>query len=221
MAARRLQCELISEADLDRMIAAQFGESGQLNPSQVVPDKAWWPLAASILASLGLERHLLLCCTGAEILLRDLPAVFRFHVVAPESIRLENVAADCRLSREEAKTRLRKLTAAQFLTRKRRFGQKISPLTSFDMMVNAKAMAPAEMVDLLASAVKSQGLLEAGLLSAQAAAKVQFEVRLQVGAIRPGWICAGSGFGGAQAVRPSERRGVRQFAGFLPHRVGL
>src|ERR1700679_3415390 len=86
MAAHRLQCELISEADLERMIAAQFGESGQLASNQVLPDKAWCPLAASVLASLGLERHLLLCCTGAEILLRDLPAVFRFHVVAPESL---------------------------------------------------------------------------------------------------------------------------------------
>jgi hypothetical protein len=41
-------------------------------------------------------------------------------------------------------------------------------------------MAPAEMVDLLASVVKSQGLLEAGLLSSQAAAKVQFEARLKL-----------------------------------------
>jgi hypothetical protein len=175
LAAQRLQWELITEADLERLIATQFGES-----SQVVPDKAWRPVAASVLASLGLERHLVFCCTGAEILSRDLPAVFRFHVVAPESIRLDNLAADCRLSRGDAKTRLRKAAAAQSLTRKRRFGQKISPLTSFDLIANAKAMAPADMVDLLVSAAKSQGLLEAGLLSAQAAAKVQFDVRLQL-----------------------------------------
>jgi hypothetical protein len=157
------------------MIATQLGQSNQM-----VPDKAWRPVAASVLTSLGLERHLVFCCTGAEILSRDLPAVFRFHVVAPESIRLENLAADCRLSRVEAKKRLRKMAAAQSQTRKRRFGQKISPLTSFDVVVNARTMAPAEMVDLLVSAVKSQGLLEAGLLSAQAAAKVQFDVRLQL-----------------------------------------
>src|SRR3984885_1012192 len=175
MAAQRLQCELITEADLERMIAAQFGES-----NRGIPDKAWRPLAASILASLGLEQHLLFCCTGAEILARDLPAVFRFHVVAPESLRLQNVAADCRLSRAEAKTRLRKLVAAQSAARKHRFGLKTSPPTGFDVIANARAMAPPEMVDLLASAVKSQGLLEAGLLSAQAAAKVQFDVRLQL-----------------------------------------
>src|ERR1700678_696620 len=180
MAAHRLQCELISEADLDRLIAAQFGESGQVAPNQVIPDKAWWPLAVSILTSLGLERHLLLCCTGAEILVRDLPGAFRFHVVAPESLRAANVAADGGLNREEAKRRLRKLTAAQFLARKRHFGQKTSALTSFDMVVNAQAMGPEEMVDLLASAVRSQGLLEAGLLSSQAAAKVQFEARLKL-----------------------------------------
>jgi cytidylate kinase len=175
MAAQRLQCELITDADLERMIAAQFGES-----SEMVPDKAWRPLAMSVLASLATERHLILCCSGAEILARDLPAAFRFHVVSPESIRLENVAADCRLSRAQAKARLRKLASAQSLTRKRRFGQKTIPLTSYDLIVNARAMAPAEMADLLVSAVKSQGLWEAGFLSAQAEAKVQFQVRLQL-----------------------------------------
>jgi cytidylate kinase len=179
LATQRLQWELITEADLERMIAAQFGES-----NQIIPDRAWRPLAASVLASLGLERHLVFSCTGAEILSRDLPAVFRFHVVAPEAIRLENLAADCRLGRVDAKTRLRKLTSAQALTRKRRFGQKISPLTSFDVVVNAQAMPSADMVDLLVAAVKSQGLLEAGFLSAQAAAKVQYAVRLQLAKYR-------------------------------------
>src|SRR5580698_645867 len=175
MAAQRLQFELITEADLERMIATQFGPSNQM-----VPDKAWRPLAASILASLGMEQHLILCCTGAENLARELPGMFRFHVVAPESIRLENMAADCRLSRPEAKRRLRKLAASESLTRKRRFGQKSSPLTGFDLIANAQAMAPSDMVDLLACAVKSKGLLEAGLLSAQAGAKVQFDLRLRL-----------------------------------------
>src|SRR5271154_2768150 len=112
MAAQRLQCELITDSDLVKLIAAQFGQSGG-----IVPDKAWRPLAASIVASLGLEHpNLVVCCMGAEMLLRDLPAAFRFHVVAPESIRLANLISDGRLSRKEAplsrkeaKTRLRKM----------------------------------------------------------------------------------------------------------------
>jgi hypothetical protein len=149
-------------------------------PNQI-PDPAWRPLAASILVNLGLEQHhLVVSCAGAEMLARDLPAVFRFHVVAPESIRLENVASDCRLSRAEAKTRLRRMAAAQSETRKRRFGQKTSPMTSFDLIVNAQAIGLPEMVDLLEAAVMSQGLGEAGPLSAQAAAEVQFQVRLQL-----------------------------------------
>jgi hypothetical protein len=175
MAAQRLHCELITETDLESMIAAQFGES-----NRVLPHKAWPPLALSFLASLGLERHLLVCCTGAELLARDLAGAFRFHLVAPESIRVRNIAADCSLPRAQAKTRLRNLTAAQFLTRKRRFGQKMSPLTSFDMILNAQSMAPAEMLDLLVSAVKSQGLMESGFLSVQAAAELQFRVRLEL-----------------------------------------
>ncbi len=176
MAAQRLQCELITESDLDRMITAQFGQS-----NQVIPDKAWRPLAASVLAGVGLNQpQVVVCSIGAEMLSRDLPAVFRFRVVAPESIRLDNTVADGRLSRPDAKKRLRKLAAAQFQIRKRRFGQKISPATNFDLMVNAQALGMPEMVDVLVAAVKSQGLLEAGPLSVQAAAKVQFQLRLEL-----------------------------------------
>ncbi len=175
MVAQRLQCELVTESDLEKTIAAQFGELS------LIPDSAWRPLAASILASLGLDHiHLVVSCTGAELIVRDLPAVFRFHIVAPERIRLDNLVSDCRVSRGAAKLRLRKMTLAHSQLRKRRFGQITSPATGFDVLVNRQAMGPAEMVDLLVSAVRSQGLLEGTPLSARAAAEVQFQVRLQL-----------------------------------------
>jgi len=179
MTARRLECELVTESKLEEMIAGQF--SDQFHDSKSIPDQAWRPVAASILASLGLDHHhLVVCCIGAEMLARDLPSVFRFHVVAPESIRLDNLIADRQLSRGDAKTRLRKLASAQALIRKRRFGQKASSATGFDLVLNAQAMGMAEMVDVLVSAVRSQGRLEAAPLSASAAAQVQFQVRLQL-----------------------------------------
>jgi hypothetical protein len=175
MAAQRFECELVTESDLEKAIGAQFGELS------LIPDRAWRPLAASILASLGLDHvHLVVCCTGAELIARDLPGVFRFHIVAPERIRLDNLVADCRLSRAAAKLRLRKMASAQSQIRKRRFGRIASPVTGFDVLVNAQAMGAAEMVDLLVSAVRSQGLLDAAPLSASAAAEVQFQVRLQL-----------------------------------------
>jgi hypothetical protein len=175
MAAQRLQCELVVESNLETMMASQFGDSSQ------IPDPAWRPLAASILASLGLEHlHLVVCCTGAELLARDLPAVFRFHVVAPESIRLDNLTSEYRVSRHEAKIRLRKMAANQSQIRKRRFGQKDRQATSFDVVVNAQSMGTAEMVDVLVSAVTSLGLLEGSPFSAAAAAEVQYQVRLQL-----------------------------------------
>ncbi|HTC91625.1 MAG TPA: cytidylate kinase family protein [Bryobacteraceae bacterium] len=176
MAAQRLQGELITEAALEKMIAAQLGASNQR-----VPAKAWRPLAASILATVGMDHpHVVVCCQGAEMLARDLPGMFRFHVVAPEALRLDNLVFDGRLTRPHAKTRLRKLAKERSRTHKLRFGQRTSPSTSFDLIANAQAMGMAEMVDVLLTAVKSQGLPEMGPLSPQAVAKVQFEVRLQL-----------------------------------------
>jgi hypothetical protein len=175
IAAQRLECELLTESGLDRMIVTQFGESSR------VPDQAWRAVAAYVLAGLGLDHsHLVVCCAGAEMLGRDLPSVFRFHVVAPESIRLANLSSDSQISRAAAKVRLRRMASAQSQVRKRRFGQKTAPATSFDIVVNEQAMGPSEMAGVLVSAVRSQGLLEADPLSAAAGAKVQFQVRLQL-----------------------------------------
>jgi cytidylate kinase len=175
VAAQRLECELVTEPDLAKMIAAEFGDSLR------IPDLAWRPLTVSILASLGAERHVVVSSTGAELLSGHLgAAMLRLHVVAPESVRLANLMQDCRLNRAEAKARLREMEAARALVRKRRFGQKIGRPTDFDLVLNARRLGPAEMVDLLEGAVRSQGLLDSGPLGAAAAAEVQFRVRLQL-----------------------------------------
>jgi hypothetical protein len=155
LAAERLQWELVTEADLSRMMVNEFGESVR------IPDQAWMPLAVSLLAGLGSGRNLVICSTGAETLGADLPDVLRVHVTAPEKVRLENLVSDRGLNRSEAKASLRKMAAAQALTRKRRCGKKASPNTCFDVIVNSLA-------------------LEAGPLSAQAAAGIQFKVRLRL-----------------------------------------
>jgi hypoxanthine phosphoribosyltransferase len=72
------------------------------------------------------------------------------------------------------------MEAARALIRKRRYGQKISRPTDFDLVLNARRLGPSEMVDLLEAAVKSQGLLDSGPLTATDAAEVQFRVRLQL-----------------------------------------
>jgi cytidylate kinase len=190
-AAQRLECELVTEPDLAKMIAAEFGESIR------IPDQAWRPLTVSILASLAVKGNVMVCSTGAELLARDLAShdkagMLRFHVVAPESVRLGNLMQDCRLNRAEAKAHLRELEGARALARKRRFGQKMSRPTDFDLTLNAQKLNAAEMVDLLEAAVKSQGLLNSGPLAAATAAEIQFQVRLQlarfgiVPPIRPG-----------------------------------
>jgi cytidylate kinase len=182
LTAQRLECELVTEPDLARMIAAEFGESIR------IPDRAWRPLAVSILAGLGTKVNVVVGGAGSELFSRDLPGMLRVHVVAPESVRLGNLTHDCRLSRTEAKARLRGLYREQALLRKQRFGQKISHPTDFDLVLNAQKLNPAEMVNLVEGAVKSQRLLDHGPLPAADAAQIQFRVRLQLarfGIVRP------------------------------------
>ena len=168
------------------MIAAEFGESLQ------IPDQAWRPLTVSILASLGAKGHVVVCGAGAELLSRDLPGMLRLHLIAPERVRLDNLMQDCRLGRAEAKVRLREMEGERALVRKRRFGQKMSRPTDFDLVLNAEKLVLAEMVNLLEGAVKSHGLLDSGTLAPRVVAEIQFQVRLQlarfgiVPPIRPG-----------------------------------
>lgn len=174
MTAQRLQCELVTEPGLAKMIAAEFGDSIP------IPDRAWRPLTVSILASLGARNHLVVCSTGAEFLSHELPSVLRFHLVAPESIRLSNLVQDAGLTRAEAKVRLRAMAVAQALLRKRRFGQALSRPTDFDLILNAHKLTPAEMLDLVEALVKSQGLFETAPLAPAASAGIQFGVRLEL-----------------------------------------
>ncbi len=103
---------------------------------------------------------------GNMVVCGAVAGTLRVHVVAPERIRLDNVMQDCQLSRADAKVRLREMERERALVRKRRFGQKMSRPTDFDLLLNAEKFSLADMVDLVEAAVMSQGLLDAGTLAA-------------------------------------------------------
>jgi len=172
--SRRLGCELVPDLRLVEMIAAEFGAPNG------IPDKAWPHLATSILAKLGSQHHLLIASIGFELLFANLPGILRVHVIAPESRRLGNVMVDQRLDRANAKQLLKRMESEQHVTRKRRFGGAGSRLQNFDLVLNAETLAVDEMADVIETAVKSKGLLEAGVLSLAAEAQVQFQVRLKL-----------------------------------------
>src|SRR6202162_5168305 len=85
IAAHRLGCELVTEARLTETIAAEFGAPNG------IPDKAWPHLAASIVAKLATQHHLVISSTGSELMFRNLPGMLRVHVAEAESRRLGNV----------------------------------------------------------------------------------------------------------------------------------
>jgi len=143
------------------------GEPGcrDVELARAVAQRLEWELVTEPdLAKTG-ERHVVLCSLGIELLARDLPGVLRVHLIAPERIRRDNLMQDCRLSRAEAKARLRQMAEERALVRKRCFGQKMSRPTDFDLVLNAEKLSLAEMVDLVESAVMSQGLFDSGTVA--------------------------------------------------------
>jgi hypothetical protein len=174
IAAQRLNCELVTEARLGDIIASEFASA------EGISDKAWPHLALSILAKLGTEHHLVVSSTGAELLFRNLPGILRVHVTESESRRLGNLMVDRRLEREEAKDLLRRMEAEQTTVRKHRFGRAGARFESYDLVMNGEALGTDQMADVLEAAVKSKGMLEAGLFSLAAEAQLQFQVRLKL-----------------------------------------
>jgi cytidylate kinase len=174
MTAQRLDCELVTDGRLVETIASEFGAPNG------IPDKAWPHLATSILAKLGAQHHLVISSSGSELLLRNIPGVLRVYVVGSESRRLGNLMVDRRLEREQAKQCLKHLEREEALARKRRFGRAGSRRESFDLIMNLESLATEQMSDILDAAVRSNAMLEAGLLSAAAEAQIQFQVRLKL-----------------------------------------
>jgi len=185
IAAQRLNCELVTDARLLDTIASEFGASGSgaSSPSALpngVPDKAWPHLATSILAKLAVDRHLVICTSGSELLFRNLPGVLRAHIAAPESRRIGNLMIDRHLDRPEAKELLRRLDQEQASVKKHRFGRSASRLEAYDLVMNTEVFSLDQMADVLDAAVKAKGLLESGTLSLAAEAQIQFQVRLRL-----------------------------------------
>jgi len=145
------------------------GEPGcwDVELARAVAQRLEWELVTEPdLAKMGAKGHAVVSCPGAGRLSRDLPGTLRVHLVAPERIRLDNLIQDCQLSRAEAKVRLREMAEERALVRKRRFGQKMSRPTDFDLVLNAEKLSLAEMVDLVEATVMSQGLFDSGTVAA-------------------------------------------------------
>jgi hypothetical protein len=173
-AAQRLNCELVTEARLGDIIASEFGAGDGIS------EKAWPHLAFSILAKLGTEHHLVVSSTGAELLFRNMPGTLRVHVVEPESRRIGNLMVDRRLEREQAKDLLWDMETEQAAIRKHRFGRAGGRFENYDLVMNGEALSIDQMADVLEAAVKSKGMLDAGLLSLAAEAQLQFQVRMKL-----------------------------------------
>src|ERR1700722_16447652 len=115
-ASQRLRFELVTETRLAHWITEEFG-------ADPLPDHAWRPAVASIIARLAREHHLVIALPGAESLFEPLPLLLRAGIVASEMRRAGNLMLDQRLERPAAKEDLARLDSEAKRLRKSRLGR--------------------------------------------------------------------------------------------------
>ena len=174
ISAQRLGFELLTQSRIRTLTEEEFGAGAR------IPDKAYPSLATSILARLATAHHLVYCAVGGEVQARHFPGMLRVHVVAPENIRIGNLMFDNRVERAAARQLLLELEAADRADRKAKFGKTKATADLFDLVLNAESLTSEQMAELIETAVVSGGLEERGCLSAEAAAQLQFQMRLKL-----------------------------------------
>jgi hypothetical protein len=180
--AQLLRFELVAESRLSQWIVEEFGDAQ-------IPERAWRPAVASIVARMATEHHLVVALPAAESLFDPMPQLLRAGIVASEARRTGNVMLDRQLERPEAKRELAKLDADARRLRRARIGRSTPRPGDFDITLNAESMDAGRMAEVLRGAASAGCLAEQGLLSAEAEARIQFRTRLDLS--RHGIVPAG------------------------------
>lgn len=172
--AQRLHFESITESRLEGFIGEEFGTAAP------IPDKAYRHMAASVVARLAGEHHLVASSLGAEWLFKQFPAILRVRIVAPEARRVGTLMIERRLERPAAAEILRDLEKDERIQKKRKFGRTSARPDEFDLLLNGATLDTEQMSQVIESAVSTTGLRDQGLLSPGAEAQLQFQLRLQL-----------------------------------------
>jgi len=173
LTAQRLQFELITESRLRTLIDQEFQDVS-------IPDRAYPQVAASLMAKLAVEYHLLINTIGAETYFRQLAGVLRIRVVAPESRRIGSLMVDRRLERPAARALLGELESGYKAQRKRNFGRGVLRSDEFDITYNSGVIDSDQIARMIQVASETLHLREHGLLSQAAEAQIQFQMRLNL-----------------------------------------
>jgi hypothetical protein len=174
LTAHRLGFEFLNDGGLSRLVEEEFGREA------VIPDRAWPPVLASIIARLGTESHLLVITPGAEMLFKHFPGRLRVFVSASENRRIGNVMIDRGLERPAAKSLLGELEKADRAVRRKRFGRTAFQAQQFDLVLNEDTFEIEDLVRAIESVAKVTAIREGGFLSSSAEAQIQFQFRLQL-----------------------------------------
>ena len=173
--AHRLGWELVTEARLGRLLEDGFG-----HPSRI-PDKAYAHVVLSVLARLATEHNLVTSAAGSDLLTpRQMPALLRIQITAPEAWRVGSIMLDRRLDRPQARAALAALENQERALRRRRTGRASIKPEDTDLILNAATLDADAMASAVGGAAESARLAEGGLLSGAAEAQIQFRVRLEL-----------------------------------------
>lgn len=172
--AIRLGYELVTELRLAGLIEEQFG------PNLNYPPRVHADLAASVLARLATEHHMVVTAEDADALVRPIDGNFRVRLVASEKARMGNLMLERRLDREAARSALQAMERERRTMRAKRFRSAPLQAHRFDLVLNAETLASEQVAEVVTCAIRTLCIEERGLFSGMSEAQLQFDLRFRL-----------------------------------------
>jgi len=169
-----LSFELLPGSRIESLLAKEFGSA------EAVPEKAWLDAAASLLAPILPQRHLIVTGNSVHLMGKIFPGTLRVQIVAPEAVRTGALMVDHRLDRPAARALLRDLEQKNADVLEKRGGRRRTLPEHFDLVVNGETLPSEALASIIRETCVTAGIEDRGLLSPAVASQIEFKIRLRL-----------------------------------------
>jgi cytidylate kinase len=164
--AKKCHFQFVDQAQVHQLAQecdAEFSKACTLYEAETKPsffesfffnNAAYTALFESLNYELASRGNVVIIGRGAQIVLRDIPGVFKARIVAPKELRIKRVMDAKKVSMEEAASYVEKYDHQRQALIRSIFNKDLRDLRLYDLIVNTAAYAPEGAADILCLAVE-------------------------------------------------------------------